>query len=119
MAQYIVGDIVLMPFPFSGESAYKHRPALVLASWSYAGGTDYLTCLITTQPAKDPYLTEILRGDTEGVSLVQSCYLRPTYLFASGERLISRKLDRLMPEKMNAVIQTIVQVLTASAKGSI
>ena len=46
MARFVRGDIVL-----------KHRPALVLALWDHAGGTNYLTCLITTQKAANPYLT--------------------------------------------------------------
>jgi mRNA interferase MazF len=113
VARYLKGDIVLMPFPFSGESAYKHRPALVLASWEYSNSTDYLTCLITTQRASDPYLMKIVRNDTEGQSLHQACYLRPTYLFATGEVLISRRLDRLKPDKFETVIQRIVTALTA------
>ncbi len=104
MARFVKGDIVLVPFPFSAEEAYKHRPALVLASWSYAGGTDYLVALITTQPAPDPYLTEIVQADTYGGSLAQKCYLRPAYLFAPDEQLISRRLDRLKPEKLEHII---------------
>ena len=113
MARFVKGDIVLVPLPFSAEEAYKHRPALVMASWSYAGGTGYLVALITTQPAPDPYLTEIVQADTYGGSLAQKCYLRPTYLFAPDEQLISRRLDRLKPERLEQIIQTIVQVLTA------
>lgn len=113
MARFVKGDIVLLPFPFSGEENYKHRPALILASWNYAGGTDYLVCLITTQLANDPYLTQLSRADTFGESLTQTCYLRPTYLFAPDERVISRKMDRLKPEKLEQIIQMIVKVLTA------
>ena len=113
MARFVKGDIVLVPFPFSAEEAYKHRPALVMASWGYAGGMDYLVALITTQPAPDPYLTEIVQADTYGGTLAQKCYLRPTYLFAPDEQLISRRLDRLKPEKLEQIVQTIVQVLTA------
>lgn len=112
MARFIVGDIVLVPFPFSGEMSFKHRPALILASWPYAGGTDYLACLITTQPARDPFLMEVRRDETVGASLTQICYLRPTYLFAPDEQLIVRKLDHLKPEKLRQVIQTLVDVLT-------
>lgn len=113
MARFIKGDIALMPFPFSGDQAYKHRPSVVLASWDYAGGTDYLTCLITTQSASDPSLMELARDDTEGGSLVQACYIRPTYLFASSERLIARKLDRLTTDKLQHVVHRIVAALTS------
>ncbi len=112
MARFVKGDIVLLPFPFSGEQDYKHRPALVLASWAYAGGTDYVVCLITTQPANDPYLMELSQGDTLGGSLTQKCYLRPTYLFSPDERVISRRMDHMKPEKLSQVVQIIVDVLT-------
>ncbi len=112
MARFVKGDIVLLPFPFSGEQDYKHRPALVLASWDYAGGTDYLVCLITTQPTDDPYRMDLSQADTLGGSLKQKCYLRPTYLFAPDERVISRKMDHMKPEKLKQIVQTIVDVLT-------
>lgn len=112
MARFVKGDIVLLPFPFSGEQDYKHRPALVLASWDYAGGTDYLVCLITTQPADDPYLMELSQVDTLGMSLTQKCYLRPTYLFAPDERVISRKMDHMKPKKLEQIVQIIADVLT-------
>ncbi len=113
MARFVKGDIVLVPFPFSAEEVYKHRPALVLASWNYAGGTDYLVVLMTTQPAPDPLLMEILRDDTYGAALVQKCYLRPAYLFSPDEQLISRKIDRLKPDKLQQVIEIITKLLTA------
>ena len=116
MARYVKGDLVLMPFPFSGEAGYKHRPALVLASWDYAGGTDYLTCLVTTQKASDPHLMSLTRTDTAGGSLAQDCYLRPTYLFATDEQQISRRLDHLKPDKLNQVLQTVVNVLASESR---
>lgn len=54
MAAYRRGDVVWLPFPFSSDEDYKLRPALVLASWPYFTGTDYLVCMITTQAAVDP-----------------------------------------------------------------
>ena len=83
-----------------------------MASWTYAGGTDYLVALITTQPADDPFLTEISQSDTYGGSLTQRCYLRPMYLFAPDEQLISRRLDGMKPEKLKQAIQMVIQALT-------
>ena len=86
MARFVKGDIVLLPFPFSGEQAYKHRPALILASWNYEGGTDHLVCLITTQLADDPYLTELLRSRHRGCFVDKSGAI-------SGQRTCSRRAN--------------------------
>lgn len=69
MEQYIKGDIILSSFPFSGEEDFKVRPALVLAALPFAGGFDYLVCLITTQAAPDPCLLSLTNADIEGGAL--------------------------------------------------
>lgn len=112
MERYLKGDIILSPFPFSGEEDFKVRPALVLAALPYAGGVDYLVCLITTQAAPDPYLLSLTNADIEGGRLSQDCYLRPTYAYAVASHQIRRRLGRLKTEKLNTAIQTLVSVLS-------
>jgi hypothetical protein len=44
MARFVVGDVVIVPFPFSDLTQTKRRPALVVASLS---GEDLILCQIT------------------------------------------------------------------------
>ncbi len=66
MAQYVKGDVVLTPFPFSDDEDFKVRPALVLAVLPYGSGLDYLVCIITTQPAPDPHLLPLTNTYIDG-----------------------------------------------------
>ncbi len=113
MAQFLKGDIVLSPFPFSGEEEFKSRPALVLASLPYGSGTDYLLCIITTQSAPDPYLIALDNADMESGRLSQDCHLRPAYTYTVSEHLIKRRLGRIKANKLDAVIGILVLLLTA------
>ena len=47
MGAPLVGDVVIIPFPYSDLSQSKRRPALVLAE---AGRGDFLLCQITSPP---------------------------------------------------------------------
>jgi hypothetical protein len=44
MAKFVVGDVVIVPFPFSDLTQTKRRPALVVAGLS---GEDLILCQIT------------------------------------------------------------------------
>ena len=46
MAEFVKGEVVVIPFPFSDLSGSKKRPALVLADLE---GDDILLCQITSQ----------------------------------------------------------------------
>jgi len=46
MARFVVGDVVIVPFPFSDLTQTKRRPALVVAGLS---GEDLILCQITSQ----------------------------------------------------------------------
>ncbi len=112
MAGYVKGDVVLVPFPFSGEEEFKTRPALVMAVLPYGRGSDCLLCIVTTQRADDPHLLALDVLDIEGGRLTQQCYLRPTYTYAVAEHMIKRRLGRLNDNKLQAAVQSLVSVLT-------
>ncbi len=112
MERYKVGDLVLLPFPFSGEEGFKVRPALVLAVLPYGSGTDYLVCLVTTQQAPDPHRLPLTRTDVEGGRLTQDCFLRPAYLCTIAEPAITRSMGRVTPAKRREALQTLTRILT-------
>ena len=112
MASFVKGDVVVVPFPFSESDGSKRRPALVLASWVRGGKTDYLVCIITSQFSADPFLIELDADDIIGGALAQKSYLRPTYLYATGEARILRRIGTLQAEKTRAAAQALVNALT-------
>ena len=66
MAEFVSGDVVVVPFPFTDLQSSKRRPAVVLAT--FARG-DLLICQITSRSESHPTAVAIgtddfLRGGT-------------------------------------------------------
>ena len=118
MPSYSVGDIVVVPFPFSGDpGTLKRRPAVVLATWSINTGRstaqDYLLALITSQATGDPYRVPLLASDVIGRPLTAAqSFLRPTYLFAADEGLIAYKMATLAPATLDKALLVLHQLFT-------
>ncbi len=107
MSLYSRGDVVIMPFPYSGAPGEKSRPALVLAAVPYADRTDYVVCIISTQNAPDPSIISLDRTDVTAGVLRKQSYLRPSYLFTTGENRISRKVGDMKNEPVEAALKTL------------
>ena len=60
MGEFIKGDVVVIPFPFSDLSGSKRRPALVLADLP---GYDILLCQITSQQTIDHFAVPLSLSD--------------------------------------------------------
>ena len=60
MAEFVKGDVVVIPFPFSDLSGSKRRPALVLSDLP---GDDILLCQITSQSTKDIHAVALNLND--------------------------------------------------------
>ncbi|MBE9239343.1 type II toxin-antitoxin system PemK/MazF family toxin [Anabaena aphanizomenioides LEGE 00250] len=60
MAEFIKGDVVIVPFPFSDLSQTKRRPALVIATLQ---GNDMILCQITSQSVSDRYAIGLDNSD--------------------------------------------------------
>lgn len=118
MPSYAVGDIVVVPFPFSGDpGTLKRRPAVVLATWSISTGRstaqDYLLALITSQGTGDPHRIPLAPADVIGRPLAApQSFLRPTYLFAADEGLIAYKMAALAPATLDKALLALHQVFS-------
>ncbi len=70
MTNYEFGDLVLVPFPFTDQSASKKRPAVIISSEAYHSERfDFILMAVTSQ-IKSPTMTgEIKIKDWQGAGL--------------------------------------------------
>jgi mRNA-degrading endonuclease toxin of MazEF toxin-antitoxin module len=99
------GEVVLAPFPFSGQEAFKVRPILILLA--LPAFDDYLACLITSQDSGDPDAITLNWNDIVDGTLGKDSYIRPLYLFSISESQIHSKIGTLRGKKLHQVIETI------------
>jgi mRNA interferase MazF len=108
LAGFVKGDVVVVPFPFSDLTQTKRRPALIVA---VLPGDDLILCQITSRSLTDEYAVEIKVDDFETGNLRQSSNVRPNRLFTADRQIILYKAGQLKPEKLNEVIDKIVEIL--------
>lgn len=111
MGAFAVGDIVTLPFPFSGEANSKIRPCLILALWPFGNTTDYLVSMITSKGGTDPNAIPLPGTGIIGDALEYPSAIRSTYLFACSELLIKRKIGLCDPALLSQVSNCIKKAL--------
>lgn len=89
------GDVVLVPFPFTDQTATKKRPAVVVSSDAYhRDRPDVILMAVTSQVRPAAGLGEVAVQRWKEAGLLKPSVLKP--LLATVEkRLVIRKLGRL------------------------
>ena len=108
MAEFIKGDIIVIPFPFSDLSDSKRRPALVLADLP---GNDIILCQITSKHVKDNYSIPLTENDFLTGSLPVLSNIRPKRIFTSDKTIIIRKAASIKPEVKKQVLKALAEIL--------
>lgn len=108
MGNFVKGDVVVIPFPFSDLSQAKRRPALVLAALT---GDDLILCQITSRQIKDQYAISLNLSDFDEGSLKQKSNIRPNRIFTADRNIILYKIGHLRASKTNSVIEKVIQIL--------
>ncbi|WP_374689050.1 type II toxin-antitoxin system PemK/MazF family toxin [Promineifilum sp.] len=105
------GDVLLVPFPYTDQSATKQRPAVVLSSKAYnLAHADLILAPITGRFGGED---EVRLIAWQKAGLARPSAVKP--LLASFEAsLIRRKLGRLEPRDLAAVRSLFVRVLGLS-----
>ena len=110
MVEFIKGDVVIVPFPFSDLSTTKKRPALVIAALS---GEDVILCQITSKAIKDKNAISLIDSDFESGTLQQESNIRPNRLFTADSSLILSSVGHVKRAKMTTVINKIIDIIKA------
>ncbi|NJL67222.1 MAG: type II toxin-antitoxin system PemK/MazF family toxin [Microcoleus sp. SM1_3_4] len=108
MAEFVKGDVVVVPFPFSDLTQAKRRPALVIAN---EAGDDIILCQITSQNIADRYAISLENSDFSEGGLDRASNIRPNRLFTADREIILYKAGKLKTEKLNEAIAKIVEII--------
>ena len=109
MAEFIKGDIVVVPFPFSNLSEVKKRTAFVVKELS---GDDIILCQITSQTIKDKYSISLKKTDFTVGNLSVNSNVRPNRIFTADKNIIFYKVGSIKDNKTKEVIQKIVEIIS-------
>lgn len=111
MTGYEFGDIVLVPFPFTDQSAAKKRPAVVISSQAYhRAWPDLIIMAVTSQPRPIGTVGEIAIQDWQAAGLIKPSVIKPV-IATVDRRLVLRRLGRLGAEDQKALKEAIEQIV--------
>ena len=103
-----IGEVVLVPFPFSDLSQSKVRPAICLAN---AGRGDWVLCQITSSPYGDPAAVPLDAPDFASGGLLVASFARPGKLFTAHTGLLVRSVGVLNSVAFSRVLSAVIAVL--------
>jgi mRNA interferase MazF len=105
------GEVALAPFPFTNQTAFKQRPAVVVSSRVYnSARPDVIIMPITSQLSSVSGLGDVLIGEWRQANLLKPSAIKP--VFATLEqRLIIRSLGALQAQDKSALRSAIASVI--------
>ena len=108
---YRFGNVVLVPFPFTDQTASKKRPAVIVSSAQYGQRRlDVIRMAITSQVKPALSFGEVLIADWRKAGLIKSGIVKPIMTTAE-KKLIIKRLGRLQPADEKALHQALQSIL--------
>jgi mRNA interferase MazF len=105
------GDVVLVPFPFTSQTASKQRPAVVVSSRAYAmERPDLVLMAITSQLRPAPAIGETWLKQWQAAGLLKPSAVKPV-IATLEQGLVIRQLGRLADEDQAALHAAVGQII--------
>lgn len=111
MTSYKFGEIVLVPFPFTDQTAVKKRPAVIISSTAYNLSRPDIVLLAITSQIRKPLKsdeTEIVEWQQAG--LLKPSIIKPVFTTIVASLVLRQLGDLEVADKTNlkAILQTIL-----------
>ncbi|HVS83620.1 MAG TPA: type II toxin-antitoxin system PemK/MazF family toxin [Pyrinomonadaceae bacterium] len=108
---YDFGDVVLVPFPFTDQTATKKRPAVVVSSDGYnKARPDVILMAVTGHLSDYPRIGEVVVSDWKGAGLLKASTIKPI-LTTVEKALIIRALGQLKQPDLVALKDALRMIL--------
>lgn len=111
MTNYSFGDITLIPFPFTDQSASKKRPAVVISNQAYhQTRPDLIVMAVTSQIKPAQTIGEVTVQDWRGAGLLKPSVIKPV-IATIEPSLILKKLGQLKIQDQEALKKAILSIV--------
>lgn len=111
MTSFECGDVVLVPFPFTDQSASKKRPAVVISSEAYNNERpDLIIMAITSQFKPAPMIGEVVIQHWQAAGLLKPSVIKPV-ITTIEKLLVIQIMGRLEDEDLRGLRESFVGIL--------
>ena len=107
MGIFAVGDVVILPFPFSDLSSKKLRPAVVVAKADF---NDLIFCQITSKDRSENGAIKLTLDNFDSGRLNLISYARPDKLFTGDASIILEAYGKLNDATKQNLLDSIMQL---------
>jgi len=108
---YQFGDIVLVPFPFTDQSATKQRPGVVISGPAYNRvRRDLILMAVTSQVRGSGTFGEVMVQDWQAARLLKPSAIKPV-LATLEQALVIKTLGGLSQRDCQALRETIGKII--------
>lgn len=105
------GDVIVVPFPFTDQTATKRRPAVVVSSEAYnRERPDVILMAITSQVRPAPTVGEVAVVQWRAAGLLKPSVIKPLVTTIEAS-LVVRQLGTLSSDDQQALRQVLAAVL--------
>ena len=109
--EYQFGDVVLVPFPFTDQSATKQRPAVIVSNAEYQRvRRDVILMAITSQVRSTDEFGETLVQDWQTAKLLKPSAIKPV-IATIEQSLIIKTLGTLSSRDGQALKETLSKII--------
>ena len=109
MGEFVKGDVVITPFPFSDLKSSIKRPALAIAVLK---GEDIIFCQITSKEhLEDPYQINLTDKDFSSGKLNIKSFIKPSIVFTLRKSIILYKAGRIKNNKILEVEDKLCKII--------
>lgn len=111
MTNFEFGDIILVPFPFTDQSASKKRPAVIISSTDYnRDRPDLIIMAVTSQLKPTTGIGEVIVEHWESAGLLKPSAIKPV-ITTIEKPLVLRKMGGLKETDQTALQQSLRTIL--------